>query len=559
MYRVSYQVSAVVLDEVVGKLLRLGYHQRKKVLQETGLVAVDTTGGYVVFGPVWRPQDLPEGDPVLYGSVLSEVLQRFWESEEPPTADRRKPEDDECELFYQYNTARCPSGRFVFDAVKKLKPGFEKRICPVNANVMERRLGISDEDLSSIITETDIIIHGAATINFNDPLRVAVNTNVRGTMEMLNIGKQCPKLKAFVHISTAFAHATVDRIEKEVAETFYEPPMNPQLALDLVNSMDEQRITEMTPILTKGWVNSYVFTKAIAEEACREAAVDLPISIVRPAIVIASNLEPTPGWLDMSCIFGPSGFPIGVGVGVMHTFQCAQEKNIDLVPVDLVNNAIIATAWRTAKRRSEGYFAPNIYTVTSWRNGIQWRRVIDIMHDVGTTWPTPKAVYYIFDTITNNNLVHFVLSWLWHFIPAYIADVILRIMGKTPMVVKLCNKMATLTKVLSFFTMNTWIMKDDNLQKMYSSLNETDKLIFSCDISRIKWEDFLFAWGLGCRKYILKDGLQGSEAAAKKQSKLRLLHYFVVCPIYFYCLYKVAALVFMLAYYVISTVLSIFF
>ncbi|KAI5652176.1 hypothetical protein NE865_00514 [Phthorimaea operculella] len=86
---------------------------RKKVLQEAGLVAVDTTGGYVVFGPVWRPQDLPEGDPVLYGSVLSEVLQRFWESEEPPTADRRKPEDDECELFYQYNTARCPSGRFV--------------------------------------------------------------------------------------------------------------------------------------------------------------------------------------------------------------------------------------------------------------------------------------------------------------------------------------------------------------------------------------------------------------------------------------------------------------
>ncbi|KAI5633924.1 hypothetical protein NE865_13353 [Phthorimaea operculella] len=117
-----YQVSAVVLDEVVGKLpqvrlpptvrglttgleladpdfdtpgtvdVLLGsdvlgrlWCGRKKVLQEAGLVAVDTTGGYVVFGPVWRPQDLPEGDTVLYGSVLSEVLQRFWESEEPPT------------------------------------------------------------------------------------------------------------------------------------------------------------------------------------------------------------------------------------------------------------------------------------------------------------------------------------------------------------------------------------------------------------------------------------------------------------------------------------------
>ncbi|KAI5634987.1 pao retrotransposon peptidase domain-containing protein [Phthorimaea operculella] len=83
MYRVSYQVSAVVLDEVVGKLPQVRL----------------------------PPTDLP--DPVLYGSVLSEVLQRFWESEEPSTADRRKPEDDECELFYQYNTARCPSGRFV--------------------------------------------------------------------------------------------------------------------------------------------------------------------------------------------------------------------------------------------------------------------------------------------------------------------------------------------------------------------------------------------------------------------------------------------------------------
>ncbi|KAI5642974.1 hypothetical protein NE865_05014 [Phthorimaea operculella] len=102
-------VDVLLGSDVLGRL----WCGRKKVLQETGLVAVDTTGGYVVFGPVWRPQDLPEGDPVLYGSVLSEVLQRFWESEEPPTAGRRKPEDDECELFYQYNTARCPSGRFV--------------------------------------------------------------------------------------------------------------------------------------------------------------------------------------------------------------------------------------------------------------------------------------------------------------------------------------------------------------------------------------------------------------------------------------------------------------
>ncbi|KAI5646736.1 putative peptidase (DUF1758) domain-containing protein [Phthorimaea operculella] len=216
---VSYQVSAVVLDEVVGKLpqvrlpptvrglttgleladpdfdtpgtvdVLLGsdvlgrlWCGRKKVLQETGLVAVDTTGGYVVFGPVWRPQDLPEGDPVLYGSVLSEVLQRFWESEEPPTADRRKPEDDECELFYQYNTARCSSGRFVtrlpflpnrpaLGWIKRFvnncrKPQAERNFTPVlspaermrlyahwlessRRNILKRRSGCSGMDVES--------------------------------------------------------------------------------------------------------------------------------------------------------------------------------------------------------------------------------------------------------------------------------------------------------------------------------------------------------------------------------------------------------------------------
>ncbi|KAI5636209.1 pao retrotransposon peptidase domain-containing protein [Phthorimaea operculella] len=121
----SYQVSAVVLDEVVGKLPQVRLPPTVRGLTTRLELAdpdfdtpgtVDVLLGSDVLGRlwcVWRPQDLPEGDTVLYGSVLSEVLQRFWESEEPPTGNRRKPEDDECELFYQYNTARCPSGRFV--------------------------------------------------------------------------------------------------------------------------------------------------------------------------------------------------------------------------------------------------------------------------------------------------------------------------------------------------------------------------------------------------------------------------------------------------------------
>ncbi|KAJ2943413.1 hypothetical protein O0L34_g12222 [Tuta absoluta] len=447
----------------------------------------------------------------------------------------------------------------VFDAVKKAKPGFETKIHPIQGDAAEPRLGISDEDYATIIAETEIIIHGAATVNFNEPLRVAVNTNVRGTVEMLEIGKQCLKLKSYVHVSTAYSHATESRIDKDLLEKFYESPLSPQLAIEMVANMDEQRINDITPDLIKNWPNTYTFTKAIAEEACRQASSELPISIVRPAIVIASSLEPSPGWLDMSCVYGPSGILIGSGLGVMHTINCDLERQIDLVPVDFVNNAIIAAAWLTAKLRSEGDNKTKIYTITSMRHGIQWRNLLDMMNkEFKPTVASPKAPYYIFSYNTSNKFIHFFLSWLWHFIPAYIIDAIMFCLGKKPMAVKLYTKMATHTKVLSFFTTNSWKTKDTNLQRLYSSLNATDKQIFNCDIANVKWRDVMLSWSLGCRKYIVKDGLQGTEYAVKKQFRLKMLHYFIVCPIYFFLLYRVAALAFNILYVFFWIVLSIF-
>ncbi|KAI5640425.1 male sterility protein domain-containing protein [Phthorimaea operculella] len=447
----------------------------------------------------------------------------------------------------------------VFDAVKKMKPGFEAKIQPILGDASQPRLGISDEDYATIIAETEIIFHGAATINFNEPLRVAINTNVGGTVEMLKIGKQCRKLKSYVHISTAFAQATESRVDNDVLEQFYEAPLSPNVAIEMVATMDEQKINDITPHLIKNWPNTYTFTKAIAEEACRQAGSELPISIFRPAIVVASILEPAPGWVDISCVYGPSGFLVGSGLGVMHTMHVDLDRIIDLVPVDLVNNAIIATAAVTAKRRSEGDSETKIYTFTSMRNSITWRRIFDIMmKDFQPTIVTPMAPYYIFSIQTSNSFIYFILSWLWHFIPAYIIDGIMYCMGKTPMAVKLYTKMTTHTKVLSFFMTNSWNMKDNKLQQLYSSLSSTDKIIFNCDVATLNWKDLLMAWTLGCRKYVVKDGLQGTEYAIKKQFWLKLLHYFVVCPIYFFLLYKVASLAFRILYFFLSIILSIF-
>ncbi|CAK1593541.1 unnamed protein product [Parnassius mnemosyne] len=84
-----------------------------RALQPDGLSAMSTVFGHSLFGPVlWSPPQT--ADPLsVVGVSLSDVVQRFWEIEEPPHAARVNPLDRECELFYQNNTGRRVDGRFV--------------------------------------------------------------------------------------------------------------------------------------------------------------------------------------------------------------------------------------------------------------------------------------------------------------------------------------------------------------------------------------------------------------------------------------------------------------
>ena len=58
-------------------------------------------------------------------------------------------------------------------------------------------------------SQVDVIFHGAATVRFDEPLKTAVEINVRGTREMFKLARGCTKLKAFVHVSTAYRYGNV--------------------------------------------------------------------------------------------------------------------------------------------------------------------------------------------------------------------------------------------------------------------------------------------------------------------------------------------------------------
>ena len=54
--------------------------------------------------------------------------------------------------------------------------------------------------------EIDVVIHAAASVNFEESLKVAVKTNLEGCANLLNFCANELKPKLFVHISTAYAH-----------------------------------------------------------------------------------------------------------------------------------------------------------------------------------------------------------------------------------------------------------------------------------------------------------------------------------------------------------------
>lgn len=59
---------------------------------------------------------------------------------------------------------------------------------------MELGLGISQKNREILRNEVQIILHIAATIRFDEPLKKAVLMNTRGTKFVIDLAKECKNL-----------------------------------------------------------------------------------------------------------------------------------------------------------------------------------------------------------------------------------------------------------------------------------------------------------------------------------------------------------------------------
>lgn len=130
-----------------------------------------------------------------------------------------------------------------FDTLRKQQPTFKDKIRVVKGDVTLPGLGLSNEDRQTLINNVNIIIHGAATVRFDEKLKMAVNINVRGTKYILELALECLNLESFVHVSTAYSNCP----RSEIEERFYPPPMTAKQILELVELLPEDKLDLITP------------------------------------------------------------------------------------------------------------------------------------------------------------------------------------------------------------------------------------------------------------------------------------------------------------------------
>ncbi|RVE50678.1 hypothetical protein evm_004710 [Chilo suppressalis] len=416
----------------------------------------------------------------------------------------------------------------LYSKLKKERPNFIQKISVIEGDVGQLGLGISEQDRIKLMNDVEFIFHGAATVRFDEPLKTAVEINVRGTREILQLARQCGKLKAVVHISTAYSNCTSDVIE----ERFYDSIMPGEKLIDLVETMDENTINNITPGLLGLYPNTYAYTKSVAENIVLNYSKGLPVVVFRPAIVIATAKEPVAGWIDN--VYGPTGVVVGAAVGLLHTLHCEPSAVADLVPGDMVVNACIAAAYRTARDYPANREAappqdlpPPVYNfVSSEQRPLTWREFMAYNEHYGLEVPPMQAMYYYIFTLTPSRFLYLFYCFLMHWIPAYIVDGVAVLIGKKPMLRKAYTKISKFADVLAYFATKQWKFYNTNVQNLYSELCDADKQIFDFDISNLDWTDYFYSYVRGLRVYLLKDPLETIPQGRTKHTRLMYLHYF---------------------------------
>ncbi|XP_077263280.1 fatty acyl-CoA reductase 1-like isoform X1 [Temnothorax americanus] len=403
----------------------------------------------------------------------------------------------------------------LFDKLRDEQPSNFEKLVPIFGNVTEKGLGLSAADRQMLIERVSIIIHGAASVRFNDTLKHAIFVNIRATRDICILAQSMKNVKALIYISTVFAHLNKPLIEEKP----YPSIADWQKMIKMAESLDEHTLNIFTAKCLDYAPNTYIFSKNLAESVIQNYSSSLPCAIVRPPIVGSSIKEPMPGWIDN--VYGPIGLSVGGGKGVIRVAYCNKHVTENAVPVDFITNAIIVVSWNLGLTSFTASSTPFVLNCTMEKN-MTYQSATKMLFSATNEVPLERIVWTPNTILTNNFTLFYILTMLLHILPATLIDLVLKFFGRRPMLVRLMRKLYVANCAVSYFSFYEWKYSNTNMLSLISLIQPDDRDKFLLDYSDYDIKSYMINGIIGVKKYLLHEDMNRLDAAKVHKNRVYL-------------------------------------
>jgi long-chain acyl-CoA synthetase len=189
----------------------------------------------------------------------------------------------------------------------RLRAELGSRIGAVGGDLRRPRLGLDAAAYADLCERVTHVVHAAADVRADASVAELWPTNVDGVANVLEVARSSTSLARLVHVSTAYV---AGRRRGTVSED------------DLTDEF--------------GFATAYERTKFEAERLLRAAATDLPITVVRPAMIVGDSK--TGDIKTFNTFYAPLRAYLS---GERRVLPTRRGLRVNIVPVDYVADALV--------------------------------------------------------------------------------------------------------------------------------------------------------------------------------------------------------------------------
>jgi nucleoside-diphosphate-sugar epimerase len=459
-----------------------------------------------------------------------------------------------------------------------------EKVVAVAGDLTQEKLGIKPIQYAQLAREVDIVINSAASVVFDEEIDQALQLNTLGPGRLVEFARAC-RDAVFLHVSTAYVNGQRTgrvpeelispdqavakiiksglhksyKLESEIdsihafSEQVMKKAASPELQMEFRaaiarrnngRQISEQRLRREIESLKNrwikrrlvdegtrrarelGWHDTYTFTKAMGEQIIAKRRGDIPTIIVRPSIIESSLMDPESGWLDGLKVADP--LIAHYSKGRLPDFPADPDIVLDLIPVDIVANAILAALPRARQTKEI-----QVYQVaTGSENPLKLGEMFDLMHDyfrkypmqnrrgqpirvTRWTYPTPERFRRYCQLRYRMPLR--TLRWMIKTFSALPWSP--RLKQKVSVLEATLDRVLALTEIYSPYMHHDCRFETENTRRLYEGLGPEDRQRFNFDVGRIEWQEYIQDIHIpALKRHVLKEA--GSPTARAETRNL---------------------------------------